>query len=530
MLRRALAILVLSTVAVRDARAHTGEDGAVDRSVGASALSDDRGWPAGTIEQQLDRDPTLVPYGKGAIFVPAMTNPLDEPTVAVLSGRELVAEGTTGARIVLSPGTYEVRLGSGTEQTRLKLQATVRESQTAVIPPAWAGLAVHVVDEQFSSLRGSYELIRVDDREYIGIGFGTDEQAGEPVTTWILRPGLYKIVRVGENYRARRDFTTVRLAEGQLTHFVLVLDPETLDFRGGGEIPEAEVFKAGDGNFGSVVLGGDASMNSTSNVPGQPDGVGFTVRAFADARVGLQLAGSPLLFRLQLEEGQTKSPDLPWRKGNDRLKLDALYVYELYPWLGPYVRAGAETNLLPGYEYFASQRKDVTLTTEDGALLRTDLGVDRVELSESFGRTPLKEGAGINVRLFKSLLGESSLRAGIGARHRLTNGLFELVPGTSTATSATYRRIPEDNQVGVEATLLASARLTRWVTLNLELDSLFPFTGLADVVLDLEATLTLKLTTYVSVVYRPRYQRDPTLLARDVLQQDVLLRFSLELL
>ena len=51
----------------------------------------------------------------------------------------------------------------------MKIQTTVREMHTTVVPVAWAGLAVHVVDEQFGSLRGSYELIRVDDREYVGI-------------------------------------------------------------------------------------------------------------------------------------------------------------------------------------------------------------------------------------------------------------------------------------------------------------------------------------------------------------------------
>jgi hypothetical protein len=72
-------------------------------------------------------------------------------------------------------------------------------------------MQVHVIDEQYGSVRASYEIIRMDDRAYVGLGFGTDEQAGEPVSTWILRPGLYKIIRVGETYRARRDFFTVRV-------------------------------------------------------------------------------------------------------------------------------------------------------------------------------------------------------------------------------------------------------------------------------------------------------------------------------
>src|SRR5882724_9545636 len=76
-------------------------------------LHADFGWPSGTIQKQLDKDPTLVPFGKGAIFVPAMTNGLDEPTVAIQRSGQTIAEGTTGTRILVLPGTYEVLLGSG---------------------------------------------------------------------------------------------------------------------------------------------------------------------------------------------------------------------------------------------------------------------------------------------------------------------------------------------------------------------------------------------------------------------------------
>lgn len=496
-------------------------------SGGETFLLRERGWPAGSIQDQLDRDPTLVPFGKGAVFVPAMTNGLDEPTVAVLAGRELIAEGTTGQRIVLAPGTYEVRLGSGAEPIRTKVQATVREGQTVVLPAAWSGLQVHVVDEQFGSLRGSYELIRVEDREYVGVGFGTDEQAGEPVTTWIVPPGLYKIVRVGENYRARRDFSTVRLVEGRLTHFVLVLDKDTFDFKGGGEVPEAEVFKPSGGFWGSLVLGADGSMNARSHAPGLPEGVSFTVRAFADGRLSAEIAGNPLLFRLQIEEGQTKNPDIPWQNSTDRAKLDGLYVYQLAPWIGPYVRVGGETNLLPSDKFFGKEKTITWLDPNcpDGQCSR--VGTE-VHLSPGFGNTNLKEGAGLNLRVLKTIFAETTLRTGLGGRHRIARDLLTAVSDGDTA--ATFERAASNDLVGFEATVLASARLTRFVILNLELDSLLPFDDPSNVVLDLDGSVALKLTSYVSVNYRLRFLRDRSLSKLDSLQQDVLLRFSLELL
>ncbi|MBK8012973.1 MAG: hypothetical protein IPK13_16655 [Deltaproteobacteria bacterium] len=291
-----------------------------------ASLEEDRGWPAGTIQAQLDRDPKLVPFGFGAVFVPAMTNPLDEPPVTIWSGPTRVMEGTTGSRLIVYPGTYEVRLGTGTGDQRLAIQVTVKEQQVTVVPASWSGLAVHVVDEQFGSVRSSYEIIRADGREYMGIGFGTDEQAGEPVSTWVLRPGLYKIVRVGETYRARRDFATVRLREGRFTHFLLVVDPATGDFSGGGEVPEAELFRPTGGFFGSLVVGGDLTLSSRRGDPTVGDGLGFAFRGFADGRLSVELLKSPLVLQMQIEEGQTKSPGQPLSKTNDRADLDLLYV------------------------------------------------------------------------------------------------------------------------------------------------------------------------------------------------------------
>jgi len=491
-------------------------------------LGRDFEWPAGTIQEQLDRDDTLVPFGKGSVFVPAITNPLDEPPVVVNQNGQKVAEGTTGARIILPPGSYDVRVGTGAVEQRIRIQVSVREGHTAVVPVSWAALSVHVVDEQYGSLRASYELIRVEDREYMGVGFGTDEQAGEPVTTWILRPGLYKLVRLGDNYRARRDFATVRLLEARHTHFLLVLNGETAALAGGGEVPKEELFRPQDEFYGSLVLGGDAAMNARTAVLGVPDSVGFTLRAFLDARMSVKLLGSPLVLQLQVEQGQTKTPDLPWAKTNDRIDLDALYVYRLYPWIGPYLRLGAETNLLSGRQVFL----DPTAVIRCGEETEPQI-LDSFQLSPPLGLATMKEGAGINLRVFKSLFAESTVRTGLGARHRIARNLYAPLssrPDGCPEAASYFEAIPTTNQIGIETTVLTVARITRWVVANLEIDSLVPFSGFDQTVLELEASVAIKLTSYVSLNYVVRFLRDRALFERDRLQQDVLLRFSLEVL
>ena len=508
--------------------------GLLDVEAENERLTEQPDWLAGSLQQQLDRDPTLVPFGKGAVFVPTMSSGFDEPQVTVWLGEQLAAEGKTGQRIVLSPGTYEVRFGSGSgESDRVSVQATVRERHTMIVPVSWAGLQVHVIDEQATAVRASYEIIRVDDRQYVGIGFGTDELAGEPLSTWILRPGLYKIVRVGETYRARRDFSTVRIEPGRLTHFLLVVDPETGDFVGGGEVPETELFRPRDGFFGSVVLGGDVSFSARTNSIGAPDGVSFNVRGFVDGRLSFDLGGAPLLLQLQLEEQQTKTPNLPFQNSNDRLKLDALYVYPLQPWIGPYVRAGAETNLFDVNQQF-EQAEAIRLTRLDGTVQL--LSSDTVKLRPPLGLTRIKEGVGLHLRLFKSLIGESSLRTGVGARHSITRDLYALASsdegarGDPTPGSYDYVAIEGTNQIGIEASATMALRISRYVVINLDVDGLLPFDDPSALIADVEGSISLKLTSYASLNYVVRLRQDPALAPDPSIEQDVRLRFSLELL
>lgn len=509
-----------------------------------------RAWPAGMVRTQLDRDGNMIPFGKGAIFVPAMTSGLDEPPVAILKGGEQVAEGTSGQRIVLAPGTYTVRIGSGSGQQRLSVQATVRELGTTIVPVSWSALTVHVVDERYSSLRASYELIRVEDREYMGIGFGTDEQAGEPVSTWVLRPGLYKIVRVGENYRSRRNFATVRLLPGKHSHFLLVLDEETGDYRGGGEVPADELFRPQLGGFfGSLVIGGDVNMTHRSNVLGAQDGIAFNAEGFIDGRLSLELFDNPLIMRLQVEEGITNNPNVPLQFDLDRIDLDTLYVYRIEPWIGPYLRFGLETNLFDNQAYLGREFNVIKRNASGEVLVDED--TDNPRLRPSLGFISVREGLGLNMRAVKTVGAEVNVRAGLGARHRITNNLYELDPCSGDPSSnqytldsscqryadpasgldtIVYQQVLGADQVGAELILLATFRLTRYLLLNFEVDSLVTY-PLEDSIIEAEGSLLLKLTSFLSLNYVVEFTRDPQLAVGDPnrIVNDIFLRFSVDL-
>ncbi|MDH3405174.1 MAG: hypothetical protein OEP45_16255, partial [Acidobacteriota bacterium] len=124
------------------------------------AQGDYYAWTAPSADEQLAADDTPIPAGQGALFAPALSKGVDEPEVVVFAGDERVASGRTGRRIVVAPGSYTVRVGSGVVNQMMAFPATVEAGATTSIPPGWAGLKVEVVDTQNIPLRSTYEIIR----------------------------------------------------------------------------------------------------------------------------------------------------------------------------------------------------------------------------------------------------------------------------------------------------------------------------------------------------------------------------------
>ena len=88
--------------------------------VHGSAVSQESTWASPSIEIQLQMDDVIVPVGKGAVFVPSMTDPDNEPVCGVLSKGRIVQDSKTGHRILLAPGTYTVVYGSGTKEQMMQ--------------------------------------------------------------------------------------------------------------------------------------------------------------------------------------------------------------------------------------------------------------------------------------------------------------------------------------------------------------------------------------------------------------------------
>jgi len=472
---------------------------------------------------QYHSDATQVPAGQGAIFLPSLSlKPDREPPVQVARAGRRIATGTMGHRIVVPAGHYEITFGSGSVPQHVVRQVDVTEGETTIVAPTWATLDISVVTAKFIPFLGNYEIIRMEDREYMGIGYGVDEELGQETQVWVLRPGLYKIIQSGSTYRARTNFATVLLVEGMAVPYTLVQDEVSRDFLGAG-VAEMDRDHTNDGPWqlrsslgGSVLL-----TNRTEGYSSAPVGSGLGIDVYADNRLRFAQDAHLWTTRLEIEEGQTLSPTIgaDHKPGNlldgrlqsvkDRVYLNSIYIYQALPWIGPYVRLGGETTLFDQATYFSTPTSVVVQDASGKNLSGTERSnVTRLTLAGPLTPIQLKQGLGINFRVAHSALLDLNLRAGLGSRQYIARG--QLVAADDASTPAyEVREVPGTVLTGTEASWLAQARLTRYLQASSELDALFPFNGLELTQMAWRNAVSLRLGSFAALTYTFNLVRQP---------------------
>ncbi len=543
-----LLLMCASVAAPAAAPAVTDGEGAAGEKQAASPP----GWQLPAPREQMEMDPKLIPVGKGAVFVPAMTDSAAEPPYVVLSDTgEVIARTPTGKKTMLPAGKYQLMVGSGVESQMIAHSVEVFEGHCTLVEPDWAGMVVRVVDRHGMQFRGVYEMFTLPSGEDFGLGLGADETRGETLRTWLVPAGRYMIVRSGETPRARTDFMTVLLSAGELVNFTLVQD-EDGNFLGGGVIDRGE----GKTEFKNwrlgLIVGGDLSWNRADNVVGREFGNTITVNAFVDWAMRYLDPDHSVYVRLQIDEGQTVQPGqdfLAWRqKTNDEVDLDAIYTYRLLSWLGPYVRFGLDTSIFPGWKTFErlspGDEKDIVILDSRGMEIERQNPPPPLEnwelrLADPLDPLELKEGVGVSFDLSPWQVLDLHLRLGCGARHYLVRSLLRAReyrqddPDQTCRDANCFEQVESSNLLGLEATLIGSARISRWFMIDTELDSLIPFMSTEDSkhpALNLKNTISLRLVSFASLAYVVRLDYDRQLSDYLQLEQRIMLRFTFDIL
>lgn len=478
-------------------------------------------WGSAPISTQLEMDNTIVPFGKGAIFCPCMTDPDNEPVYGVLRDGKMVQDSKTGHRIPLVPGIYTVLVGSGTLDQLMKINVRVEEGAITLIKPDWSGLVIDVINESRAHVREYYELFGLDTGISYGIGQGVEEGMDEKLFTWLLPPGRYKIVKTGDNVNAVINFGTIRLMPGELTHANLVIDSKTGDFLGFGFLTDVRQVARTDRKWRtrSELAGNTLLHYIPSSGAGIESEASFTTTAqwLSDARY--ENDRHIISIWSNLEEGLSMEKDKVLRKYIDKAELKPTYIYRFTDLFSPYIRVAIETRFFQTYHRF-KEPSDYVKVDSKGDTVRVYKNIEEIKLGKSFSPAYFKQGFGLTSILIKSLPVNLNIRSGYGARRTITGGAYIFNSDTNILSP-----IIKTETTGIEFLLLGDIRLGRYIIFNTEFDILMPESERDTWIYDGENRLRLNLTSNVSLLFTMEYWRDENVKTIQTRYQ-TLLRFS----
>jgi hypothetical protein len=447
-----------------------------DKVTAAAPAARPTNWLSPPVDEQLSRDRTLIPLGKGALFLPTYTEPRREPEISVLNERgRVIQSGTPGERILLDSGSYEVHYGSGTVSQQMQATVTIEEGHTTVIPPTWGGLIVETLTQDGEYFEGQYELIRMERWINYGKGHGLTEERLQDIKAWIIPPGTYRISKAGEGFNSLKNYVTVQINPGELSVVELISpDKASGDIIAGGIKALNARTKVGHNWTYGLRAGGNVNLHQETN---DADASTQTTQFAGDMRLrvnfdNVQYFGTTELF---LQDNFSKEKGKPFSLTTDIAQLRSTWVRRLNPWLGPYVRGTIETHLFP------------TLAQADTVRVRPDLSspaLDTItpgrdfEVAAVLDPLKLREGAGVNIDFISKYYLEATTQVGVAARQSLVRESF-------VANSANiYEPDTSTFEIGVENSIIARIRLGNQVTLDLRSELFAPNADVSKIRLD----------------------------------------------
>jgi hypothetical protein len=381
-------------------------------------------WDAPPLAIQLAEDKKALLLGMGAVFIPYMSDPELEPDIEIINNTGKVAvSGKPGSKFNLVPDQYHIILGSGSHQQKIVKNIFVAEGKLSPIFPDWCGLAIDVVDKDNQPFRGEYELARIDTFETFGRGYGRNQELGEKLKTWILKPGVYKIYGVGESYNTLTNFVTVRLLPGEFVRFILVENDENdMIIIGGGTVqikPESEItpkwkYKINAGGGIDFNYKSDR-QNDTVEIDQTNISIQFTMNLNYKNNI------YEWNNRLQFDEGVTfyNFTDfniVELQSSVDEVRLTSIFTWRVLPWLGPYSRSAFETGIVSKHVRKPKVVDDYYFISLNKNLLITEIDSSRKDylIQPSFSPIIFESGIGVNFNILNTRYFEARALTGIG--------------------------------------------------------------------------------------------------------------------
>ena len=427
-------------------------------------------WDAPGLFQQINEDATIVPIGKGAVFVPRLSDAALEPAVEIFNGTgKLVASGSSGKKYSLLPGEYAVMVGSGSINQRITKKVFVEEGKIVPIIPDWCGLSIDVVDSNNVPFRGQYELARIDEFDAYGRSYGRDPTVGERIKTWILKAGLYKIFTAGDSYNTVNNFITVRLVPGEFASVIIVENQKdlTLKIMGGGEVNTKALSAKRKKNWkynlnvgGTILFNANSDRVNTINTQNSAD-VALLSMYDLTYKKGSNDWETNLFIKEAIDLSDQNHVGVNYTA--DQFIMTSLYVWRvILPWLGPYCRIDLQTRLFPAVTQFAQGAPNhffITLA-QDSSVKGIDSTHTSKQIQPSLSPITCDAGVGTNIDAITTRYFEGKFRLGVGYSYTNASGQENIVDSTYVAA----RKIASGS--GIDSSQMANALTRNYIILQ----------------------------------------------------------------
>jgi hypothetical protein len=417
-------------------------------------------------------------------------------------------------------------------------------------------LRLHVISTRNTYVPMSFDVFDTSSQTVVASGKGADEAVGQLAPQYDLPPGIYKIVRGGEAFHTNVDYATVQIVGGQELDYVIVVDPETLQFRGSGVV--SGQLPTGTKIAGvriALNAGGTLNLIHRENVVGGTSGVSWLAGLFGNFSMvydrGSHFVSVTSDLALTLNDPAVASV----ASTQDRWDAAALYAFNLgNPYLGPYARASFSTRVFPGYLYLQEENRDtvtVNIQRLDGTIETRTFGDDasqddlRIKVAEPFAPIILQEEIGGNLKAVSLdlLLLQLTVatRLGFGFRQGFVNELL-VVRGDDKGTPVNLVEVDDYSTLGPVIGANGTVTFARWLFGAASFGMMVPLKDTDDagrdfgrrLLIDLSGTAGLKLPPitnflFASFDYSMRLQRDGYISRRTQFDQTIMARVNLSL-
>ena len=490
----------------------------------ATALYTSRDFFSDTLRvaYRLEREEEQQIVFMGRLFVPSKTDSDYEPSYIIEDLDEnYLGSYRMGTDVLLNPGKYNVFLGNGTIGQKVKEEVEIFARYKTVLEPNIGWLTINIIDDNRNQVDQRYELFDLFSTESYGFGYGIKEGVGQQLETWVLKPGLYKVVLNGMPFNTYSDFVTVEVKKGDLEQLTIVVNETTNRMIGAGRMLQEDL-EQGSGRLRVSVLNHlNANFNSKNDIEKNKNNFSLTVIEQLDTKMVFDAYPYHYTLKNLIELGVSKDSDTDLKISSDKFDLKNTLVYYFYKNIGLYARADLNTHLFD--EYIHTKDSKYYKKIDKNGNIETEF-TDKFQTKKALFPLVLKEGAGLNYRVVNRNRANLNFRAGLGFRQDYNNNSYSFEK-TENGIDV-YREMDSLTQKGTEFSANGNFQILRDLNYTTNADLLIPFDKNESETFEWENILNLRMFKYISWDYRLNISYNKNVRDYVMVDHSLFLRFT----